>query len=102
MTRRKVAVKARQPAPDEAAIVDRSIAAAIKALARGEASGDQQQRALDWIINNCAGTYDSVYFADSVRQSDFASGKRFVGNQIVGVLNMPMTLFDEKPGQIGK
>ena len=92
----KRVVNARDPAPHLAAPLDRSIAASIKALAKGEAAPEQQRLALNWIISECAGTYESVYFPESVRQSDFASGKRFVGNQIVGIVNMPMALFDQK------
>jgi hypothetical protein len=89
-------VNARDPAPHIAAPLERSVAAAIKAIARGEASPDQQVTALNWIISECAGTYEGVYFPESVRQSDFASGKRFVGNQIVGIINMSMAVFDQK------
>lgn len=89
-------VNARDPSPHIAAPLERSVAAAIKALAKGEAMPEQQTLALNWIITECAGTYESVYFPESVRQSDFASGKRFVGNQIVGIINMSMALFDEK------
>jgi hypothetical protein len=92
----KRVVNARDPAPHIAAPLDRSVAASIKALARGEAAPEQQSMALNWIISEASGTYESVYFPESVRQSDFASGKRFVGNQIVGIINMPMTIFDEK------
>jgi hypothetical protein len=89
-------VNARDPAPHIAAPLDRSVAASIKALARGEAAPEQQQLALKWIVEAASGTYESVYFPESVRQSDFASGKRFVGNQIVGIINMSMSVFDEK------
>jgi hypothetical protein len=58
-------------------------AAAIQALARGDATSDQQQRALDYIINNIAGTYDLSYRPSSDRDTAFAEGKRFVGLQIV-------------------
>lgn len=67
-----------KPAPWEPADV-----AAIQALARGDATADQQRRALDYIINNIAGTYDLSYRPDSDRDTAFAEGKRFVGLQIV-------------------
>lgn len=63
-------------------------AGAIQALARGDATADQQKRALDYIINNIAGTYDLSYRPDSDRDSAFAEGKRFVGLQIVTKLNL--------------
>lgn len=57
--------------------------AAIQALQRGDASPDQQRRALDYIIINLAGTYDLSYRPDSDRDSAFAEGKRFVGLHLV-------------------
>lgn len=61
---------------------------AIKALATGTANESQQRRALNWILNTCCGLPDSTYYPDSERDSAFASGKRFVGLEIVALLNM--------------
>jgi hypothetical protein len=61
--------------------------AAIQSLARGDASTDQQQRALDWIIS-AAGTYDLSYRPESDRDTAFAEGKRFIGLQIVKALKL--------------
>jgi len=61
---------------------------AIKALAAGTASDSQQKRALNWILNNCCGVPDSTYYPDSERDTIFAAGKRFVGLEIVALLNM--------------
>lgn len=60
---------------------------AIQALQRGDASPDQQRRALDYIIN-LAGTYDLSYRPESDRDTTFAEGKRFVGLQIVKALKI--------------
>lgn len=57
--------------------------AAIQALAAGTASPDQQKRALVYIVNVLCATYDMSYRPDSDRDTAFAEGKRFVGNQIV-------------------
>lgn len=62
-------------------------ASAIQAMALGKASADQQQRALNWIINAAAGTYDVEYRADS-RDHAFTSGRRFVGLQVVKLLKL--------------
>lgn len=61
---------------------------AIQALARGDATPDQQKIALDYIINNLAGTYDLSYRPGSDRDTAFAEGKRFVGLQIVTKLKI--------------
>ncbi len=57
-------------------------AAAIQACMNGVADSRQQKRSMDWIIRVCAKTYDLQYF-DSPRDTDFALGKKFVGDQIV-------------------
>ncbi len=56
--------------------------AAMQALFRGEADTRQQQRAVDWILNVAAKVYDEHYF-DHPRDTDFALGKRFVGQEIL-------------------
>lgn len=61
---------------------------ALKALQSGEANKDQQQIALDFIIKRLCSTYDMTYFPDSSRDSDFAEGKRWVGNQIIKLLKL--------------
>lgn len=60
---------------------------ALQALQRGDATSDQQKRALDYIIT-LAGTYDLSYRPDSDRDTTFAEGKRFVGLQIVKALHI--------------
>lgn len=71
------------PAPYELAD-----ASAIQALQRGDASPDQQRRALDYVINNLCANYDLSYRPDSDRDTAFAEGKRFVGLQIVKMLKL--------------
>lgn len=61
---------------------------ALKALAVGSASEGQQKRALNWILNVACGIGDTTFYPDSQRDSDFASGKRFVGLEIAALLNM--------------
>lgn len=60
---------------------------AIQALSRGEATPDQQKRALDYVIG-AAGTYDLSYRPNSDRDTAFAEGKRHVGLQIVKLLKL--------------
>lgn len=58
-------------------------AGAIQALLRGDAQAHQQQRALAYIIESLCGTYDMSYRPSGDRDTCFAEGKRFVGNQLV-------------------
>lgn len=63
---------------------------ALKALSAGEATPDQQRRALEWIIDY-AGTYAMSYRPggeDGRRDTDFAEGQRSVGLQIVKMITI--------------
>ena len=68
---------------------------AVRALAAGEADAAQQQRALNWMINTAAGAYEISFRSDGqggVRETAFAEGRRFVGLQLVKLINMPPAL----------
>ena len=56
---------------------------AFQALQRGDASGHLQKRALGWIINSAAATYDLSFSPTDDRLTSFAEGRRFVGLQVV-------------------
>lgn len=74
-------------------------ASALQALASGNATSDQQKRALKWIIEAAAGTYEMSYrpgAEDGRRATDFAEGRRMVGNQIVKLLNAPLAAMRRK------
>lgn len=63
--------------------------AAVKALA----NDPRHQVALNWIIHKAAKTYDNPFRPgghDGERASCFASGRMFVGQQIVKMINLPM------------
>lgn len=64
--------------------------AAVQALERGEATPEQQQRALRWIVEQAAGTYE-VDYRENDRAHAFVSGRRFVGLQIVKLLKLSAT-----------
>jgi hypothetical protein len=63
-------------------------AAALQALSRGEATPDQQRRALTWIITSAAMTYDETFVAGQADVSDYLAGRRSVGNQVVKLLHI--------------
>jgi hypothetical protein len=66
--------------------------AALQALARGVANEGQQKRALNYIVNVLAMTYEHTYVPASERDSCHAQGRRYVGLQIVKLVNMPAHL----------
>lgn len=63
---------------------------AIQELERGEATPEQQKRALKWIIESVSGTYDVTHWPgdDGERNTSFANGKRYVGLTIVKMLKL--------------
>lgn len=71
---------------------------AIKGLADGTASKDQQQRALQFIITNVCQTYDQPYRGgeDGRRNTDFACGKRSVGLELVKFVNLPREIVQRR------
>lgn len=83
------------PEPHDPAAYDLADAAAVQALARGNATPEQQQRAIRWIVG-AAGTYDLSYRPDSARATDFSEGKRWVGSQVVKLTNLDLSALKEK------
>lgn len=61
---------------------------AIRAVATGKASEHQQIIAMQWIIEQVAGTYQTSFSPDNHSLTDFAEGRRFVGTQIVKLINL--------------
>ena len=73
--------------------------AAIQALNRGTASPEQQMRALAFIINIAAGTYDEPFYnlnEEGRRDTDFALGKAFVGRQLVKLTKIDLGVLKAK------
>lgn len=62
-------------------------ASAIQALVNGVAEPAQQQRAVRWIVEQAAGTYEFNYCATD-RDTAFALGRAFVGQQIVKLMKI--------------
>ena len=74
---------------------EKADAAALQALAAGNASKEQQQRALNWIIYDCCGTYDLDYRPDP-REHAAISGKRMIGLNIVTLLKVKLGILSDK------
>lgn len=63
---------------------------AFQALQSGTATPDQQMRALRWLIERGAGTYEFNYYP-SDRDTAFALGRAFVGQQVVKLLKLSIS-----------
>lgn len=71
---------------------------AMKALAAGVANEHQQKRVLKWIVEAACATYDQPYRPGvNGRDTDFACGRMFVGQQIVKLVNMDPRVFRKAP-----
>ena len=70
---------------------DKADAYAIQALAKGEATPDQQKRAFKCIVQEIARTYEMTFNPESERVSNFNEGSRHVGRAIVGIVNANLT-----------
>lgn len=70
---------------------------AFQALNRGDATEDQQRRALKYVIETLCGTYDLAYRPASSRDTDFALGKVWVGQQLVKFLHINVSALREDP-----
>ena|SRR5690349_20367096 len=68
---------------------------AIQALAQSD--NPLYRRALDWIINKAAATYDNGFVADDIngRVGAFVDGRQFVGQQIIKLMKLKPDLFRE-------
>lgn len=76
------------------------IVAALKAFGKGEARPDQQITALNFIIENLAGTYDLSFRPDDKggeRDTAFAEGRKYVGLQLRRVIAQPFETLTGKP-----
>jgi hypothetical protein len=78
-------------------------ASAIQALIRGDADGPTQQRAIAFIVNVLGGTYEMPYSPTNERDTSFACGRMFVGQQIVKLsrLNIAKLANASKPTEQG-
>lgn len=88
-------VKQVKPTPGPSAFLppvwDDAVVSALQALHRGDATQDQQQAALRWIIEVNSNAYDLSFRPGGLegdRESCFAEGRRFVGMQIVKLLKL--------------
>jgi hypothetical protein len=78
---------------------DLADASALQAIQRGDATPEQCVRALKWVVNKACATYEVPYRPggqDGDRNTSFACGRQFVGQQIVKLLNLNLSDFRKK------
>lgn len=79
--------------PWDPPVLSKAEAYAIKSLAAGTANDAQQRTAWEYIMR-LTGVRDLEFRPDE-RASTFASGKRFVGLQLVKPLTLPASIIDK-------
>lgn len=67
---------------------------ALKAMNQGKASETQQKMILAELMT-LTGYYDLSYRPDSDRDTAFAEGKRFIGAQLVKLINLSPDVIEE-------
>lgn len=60
-------------------------ALAVQAMALGEASADQQKRAIKWIVEGACMAYGETFDPLNDRTSSFSQGRRFAGRRIIAL-----------------
>ena len=76
-------------------------ASAIQAIIRGEATFEQQRSAMNWIINQACGTYNTSFSELGDSATAFAEGRRFVGTNIVKLSKISTAALIGKDSQNG-
>ncbi len=88
---------ARIPHGAEPAPFNVAHATAIQALAAGVANDGQQKTALDWILKDACGLPLWPY-RESERETCIALGRQFVGQQIMGLMNVNVSELRKREG----
>src|SRR3990167_2567817 len=97
----------RTGAPHEPPEHDNTIVAALRAVAGGIADETQQKKAWDWIVYHISGYLDLSYRpseAGGERATTFMEGRRFVGAQMLKMLQPALTSTEDEtpPSKKGK
>jgi hypothetical protein len=66
---------------------------AVQAVAAGSASASEQKRALDWIVNTAAQTYEEPFVPGQEDVRAYVLGRRSVGLAVVKLIKLKPELF---------
>lgn len=66
----------------------KSLVVALQCVAAGTATEDQQRMFMRWLIDDICMVGNLSFSPDSVRESDFGEGRRFVGLQIGKIIRL--------------
>ena len=71
-------------------------AIAIKALAAGDASQEQQRLAFDWILYSACGMLDEPYRPERPQDTAFMLGRGRVARAIMAIISKPVSDLQEE------
>ena len=83
------------PPATQAALFTSVEAAAVQSLSKGEATADQQRTAWRWILEGACGLPIWPY-RESTRETDIALGRHFVGQQLIGVTKVNISILKKR------
>lgn len=89
-------MKAKKIDPTQPAPASEQHIHALQAIYEGRATDHQQKMGMEWIINHASLAYSPLYQGgeDGNRDTAFALGRAFVGQQIVGLLKINLLAFE--------
>lgn len=73
---------------------------AVRALASGEATPEQQRAALDWIVKGCAEAF-GINDAPDAHAMAFCAGRQSVGLEIAAIIDLPAETITKARGKNG-
>ena len=90
-------VKRKELPPVTPALWEVADAAAVQACVRGDASADQQKRAINWIMYKAAAIGEFAFRpGENDRETNIALGRQFVGHSIAKMLAINTSAFRRK------
>lgn len=81
----------KNPPPWATAPWDVADVGAVQALDRGEATPDQQKRALKWITEGAAQVGEDAFIPGHPETSQYLMGRQSVGKQIIKLLKLNLS-----------
>lgn len=76
--------------------LDKADVVAIQAVAAGTANGDQQRRAMRFIVDGLCARYDWGFRPEGDRETCVVLGRQFVGCQLTYLINTPVGVAAKK------
>lgn len=70
---------------------------AVRAVVAGQATEEQQRRAVAWIVKVASAADEETHFSDNeggARDSAYAAGRAFVGRSIRKMVDLPASVID--------